>query len=516
MAEEKVVSTWEQVEARKKKEAEKFAGGSDDGSGLSSKFIRECLQANKLGDGILYAEANKDDFLFDKSSQTWMTWLGHHWGIDVMDNSLAAVENVSDVYLSEAARLVTDIEGAIKSGDKNKVKQLEKLQKKYYSRVWRLRESDGRRHCRDFGQTNPKNACAVSGEHFNVNPWLLGCSNGVINLRTGALRPGRRNDYITKASLVEYKGIDAPCPELDAFLLQIFKENDNLVAYINRLLGYGITGTVLERVFPIFWGDGWNGKSTLVEVVSSVLGPLAGPMPSEMLLDQGRFKGSTGPSPDIMALRDRRIAFASETDEGRWISPSRVKWLSGADTVTGRNPYDRYPVEFIPSHLLILLTNHKPNAPADDFAFWERVHLIPFELSFVLREPRAPHERPADKNLKEKLLKNPSGVLAWLVRGCLEWQERGLDPPPIVTEATAKYHREEDNVQDFIDECCFMERSAEIKAAEIYGAFCDWWKENISPKPLSQKKFGRSMARKFKREKRGCYIYYGIDLLGAS
>jgi len=213
-----------------------------------------------------------------------------------------------------------------------------------------------------------------------------------------------------------------------------------------------------------------------------------------------------------MALRGLRIAFASENDEGRRFSPSRVKWLSGGDTLVGRSPHDRYETHFTPTHTLILLTNHKPHAPADDFAFWERVHLIPFDLSFVNRKPVADNERPADKHLPEKLRAEASGILAWMVRGCLAWQDKGLDPPRIVRDATADYRREEDILGDFIDECCFLDPSAEIQSSKLYTAFCDWWEQNVSKKTLSQKKFGKMMTKRFKREKKGTYKYFGLDL----
>ena len=150
----------------------------------------------------------------------------------------------------------------------------------------------------------------------------------------------------------------------------------------------------------------------------------------------------------------------------------------------------------------------------DDFAFWERVHLIPFTISFVDRAVQSDRERPADKNLREKLLREDSGILGWLIRGSLQWQRQGLNPPQAVLEATAGYRRDEDLLADFIDECCNLGRYLEVGAKELYESFSIWFESNVSKKILSQKKFGSLMRRKFehKRGSTGRVVYQGLDL----
>ena len=178
----------------------------------------------------------------------------------------------------------------------------------------------------------------------------------------------------------------------------------------------------------------------------------------------------------------------------------------------GRAPHDKYETYFSPTHKLVLMTNELPHAPSYDFAFWERVHLVPFELSFVDRKPQTDDELPADKELPERLQKEASGILAWLVRGCLAWQDKGIAPPPIITEATAKFRRDEDTLADFIDECCYIDKSAETKASDLYSAFKDWYEEHVYKNAPSQMKFGKMMVKKFNREKKGTYIYFGVGL----
>ena len=337
-------------------------------------------------------------------------------------------------------------------------KWLELEIKKINKRMQRLRTKRGAENALFWGHTHSGNHISVRGDQFDCKPWLLACDNCVIDLRTGEGRPGRREDLLTKASGIKWKDVLHPAGLWEQSLLEIFGGDDELVGYLQRLLGYGITGQTTEHCLPIFYGRGRNGKTTIIETLCHVLGPLARPIQSEILMDQGRYRrSSAAPSPDIMGLRGLRLAFASELDEGRRISPSRVKWLTGGDTLVGRNPHDRFEVEFVPTHLLILSTNEKPSAPADDFAFWERVHLIPFPVSFVTHKPQIKNERPADKTLLERLKEEGSGVLAWLVRGALAWQEQGLSPPLCVVHATQEYRRDEDLLADFIEACCFCQ-----------------------------------------------------------
>jgi putative DNA primase/helicase len=215
-----------------------------------------------------------------------------------------------------------------------------------------------------------------------------------------------------------------------------------------------------------------------------------------------------------MALRGLRMAFASETDEGCRVSASRVKWLTGNDELTGRNPHDKYEVSFKPTHTLFLLTNNRPHAPAEDFAFWQRVILIPFGLSFVTGEPSKANERKADQELAGKLKAEAPGILPWLVTGCIRWKKYGLNPPQKVMAAKADYQLDEDNIAAFIDHCCIQGEDFWTGASILYEKFEAWWKKYVSNFPMKQKKFGSSMRKKFRSEKvGGVYRYYGIGLI---
>ena len=499
-----------QVVERAGEESREKPGGGSGGGGVTGKFVMNCYYANELGDGVLYARIHMDKFVYVKKMGQWLAWGGHHWVIDVMDRHKAVVEAVVEAYESEARRLGDEIAAA--GQDKNTANALQKAQDGMFARVRDLRTRKRRNNILDYAHSCDV-ALAIEGDEIDTNPWLLPCSNGVINLKTGELEAGRPRDYLLKACPVEWRGIDTPCETWEQALLDMMDDDPEMVAFLQRLFGYAMVGEVLHSIIIVMTGKGRNGKSTIVEIMGEVLGPLAGAVRSEMLLDQSRIQSSRGPTPDIMALKGLRVAFASETDDGCRVSPSRVKWLTGKDTLAGRNPHDKYEQQFKPSHTLFLLTNHKPHAPADDFAFWERVVLVPFNLSFVDRPPRdGTDERRADPHLYAKLKEELPGILAWMVKGCLIWQEMGLAPPIKVKEAISEYQRDEDIIADFADACLIMDEDEWVTATQLYVVFEIWWKANVNNTPPKQKRFGTLMGRRFEKKKDGVVKYFGIRL----
>jgi putative DNA primase/helicase len=296
---------------------------------------------------------------------------------------------------------------------------------------------------------------------------------------------------------------------------EIFDGDEKLVTYCQRLLGYGITGLSIYHVIPIFYGpEGRNGKSTMFEILKLVLGDIIYKTRSEMLLES-RYQPARGAADaDTLAFRGKRIIWASENDDGRSLNIAKVKELCGGDTLNARAPYGKRPVEFAPTHLLILLTNNRPAVPANDDAIWERIHLIPFNLRFI-DNPRAPNERKADHDLLEKLKAEASGILAWLVRGCIQWKTEGLNPPDIVKVATSEYRAYEDDIGQFIKETCVLRDDASESMGCIYRKYENWHTISGLPgKPLSMKKLSPRLERMgFERDASGRnVIFKGICL----
>lgn len=487
------------------------AAGED---GLSSQYIDAGLKAGEVGDGLMFAALQQGNLLFDNSGDRWLTWAEHHWQLDRMQRAPAAVEDLVDRLIDEMESISDKIGWHLRKKDQESAAALEAKRKLIRKRVDRLRTVRGRQNCLVCARTARQNPLAICGDELDQKPWLLACANGIIDLRTGELRPGRPGDYLLKASSISYPGLDEEAPAWDSWLSEVFEGNRDIVSFVQRAFGSSLIGLPHEHSFFVLWGKGRNGKGTLCEVLNYILGPMACPVPSEMLLDQGRARSSAGPSPDIMMLLGVRLALASETDDGRRFSPSRVKWLSGGDTLVGRHPHDKYLVKFTPSHSLFLLTNHRPVAPPDDFAFWERLHLIPFRLSFVNREPISENERRAKKGLVDELKKEAPAILSWLVRGSLEYQKTGLDPPKVVIEATADYRKLNDDLGVFLGEYCELDERQKEQSSALFDKFNEWYQANRSSKGTSQTKFGRMMARRFERKKIGGVAYYlGVKLI---
>lgn len=519
------------VEERLREEEQALAekdGGNGDAPRLTAVKIRQCLNANELGDGMLYALLNRGRFCYVKSADRWLIWRGHHWEWDTMEERYHGVEAVCEVYLKESLALRDLITKAFDQDKKDEANQLKALQKEYLQRVRRLRSGAGATNCITYAH-RIEDPLAIKGEELDKNPWLMACSNGVVDLRTGRLRDGRPEDWMVKHVPHEWRGINTPCPLWEGFLNASLdgdcmtsdeernQHRQQVTDFLRRALGYGITGLSTEHFFLVFNGQGRNGKGILVETIRYVSGSLAGPIPAEMLLDQGRAANPNTPSPHIMALKGMRLAFASETDEGRRFSPGQVKWYSGGDTLKGRDLHAKDFVDFEPTHLLILLTNNLPHAPGDDFAFWQRLTLIPFLYSFVASpDPQKRNQKQRDEHLRERLKSEASGILAWLVRGCLEWQRDGLSPPPMVTSATEEYRLGEDTISQFVGDCCDMEMDARENATDIYNVFKRWYRVAISAKPGScpaQKKFGAMLRKQYKAEKVGGVTrYFGLKL----
>jgi len=490
----------------------------EEDSELTSQFIQECLFANEQGDGVLYATLFRDRFLYCKNTMEWYEWQGHSWKRDIMNRSLAAVELLVERYLGEYKALggkISDLTAEAEVDNSRKIKRLSELQKQLLKRVSQLRADKRRTACLKFSHTID-DPLAITGEEFDNRPMLFPCANGVIDLETGRLHDGRPGDFLSLSSPVSFLGIDAPAPLWEKSIHEIFAGNEDLIAYLQRLFGYAMTGLVTEKVFPVLYGrTGWNGRSLIVETISKILGDMAGPIAAEMLLSTKYTKSAAGPSPDIMSLKGIRMAFASEVDEGHRFSASKIKWLTGKDSLVGRNPHDKYQTRFNPTHKLFLMTNTQPQAPPNDKAFWERLHLIPFTISFVTRDPQESYERPAIKDLDQQVLKEAPGILAWLVRGCLLYQKHGLKPPKEVTEATELYRRNEDLLADFIDECCVREPGAKAKSSSLYARFVDWYHDNIGKNEPSGTWFGKQLSQKYEKNKsEGVVMYHGIALAG--
>ena len=478
---------------------------------LESKEIHKALAENEAGDARLFAQTFEGSFCFDHSVERWHKWRGAYWEEDRIGDALDSVKAVAKQYEMEAQRLQY---GYLPDGFEGSQIDKEKTIDSLKSRSKALNTLQRRKSVLTLAASGSQ-GLGVSGQLWDKNPWILGCSNGVIDLMSGRFREANPEDYLKTVAPVDWKGLEEPAPRFEKFIDEVFNGNEELKEFVHRFFGFSLIGIPLQHVFGILWGRGRNGKGTLLEILKSVLGDLASPIPVETLMKQSSTNSGASHTADLMILRGKRLAWASESDDGCNLDVAKVKRMVGGDTITARPPYGKRFITFDPSHTLFLLTNYRPKVSADDFALWQRVMLIPFELSFV-PNPSDSNDRPVDLGLMEKLKAEASGILAWLVRGCRKWQEAGgLNPPESVIAATKQYKEDVDVMGRFIEETCEEAPDARVKAQDLYDAYRKWCEVN-GHYPCSSTLFGKKMGDRYDKKKSGGIKYLGIRLISSN
>jgi putative DNA primase/helicase len=480
-----------------------------------SKDILRALKENQDGDARLFVQLHEDRYAYDHSEQEWYRFDGSHWKKDTTGLATAAITDVIDAYAAEAGIQHRLRLAAEKQGNEEEAKRRKAIGEGLHERIYKLQGLMRKKQVLALAAVDwaPRGkSLALEGTEWDADPMLLGCKNGVIDLRNGTFRAGKPGDYIKTYSPTEWRGLDAPAPGWERFLLEVFDHDKDMVDYIQRLSGYAITGQTSEHIYPILCGPGRNGKGTFLEVQKEVLGNLAGTIDAETILSQPWGKQAGAPSSEIMYMRGKRLLWSSETDEGRSFATGKLKWLTGGDTLTARPVYGKEQIDFRPSHTLFLITNHRPHASSEDRALWERVHLIDFKWSFV-DNPKKPEDRQRDAKLPKKVKKEKAGILAWMVRGCLLWQQHGLKPPDSIKAATENYRKEEDLLGHFLAECCVLGENTEVQAGKLYHAYEDWCGHN-KHKAITGTAFGLQMKKRFDACKGAHGIMYrGCGLL---
>ncbi|BAU83108.1 P4 family phage/plasmid primase [Streptomyces laurentii] len=340
----------------------------------------------------------------------------------------------------------------------------------------------------------------VEAVDFDNRPDLLAFKNGVVDLRTGRLRPHDMRDMLTYGLDLDYRA-EATCPRWERFLAEIFPGMPDMPAYIQRLVGYGITGHVTEQSFAVLWGKGANGKSVLVDTLTAVFRAISKTTPFATF----EAKSSGGIPNDIAALRGARLVMASEGESGAPMSEAILKRVTGKDMISARYLRREF-FEFKPSFLLMLATNHKPKFKSQDEGLWRRVKLLPFLRYF------APHER--DTELDAKLLEEAEGIAAWAVRGAVDWYRGGLRDPQVIEGASQEYRETSDQLAGFFPGV--LEHASDdqvMNGNEAFNSYLEWCEaENLPARERwTRRAFYDAM------EERGIYrrkTMRGIALVG--
>jgi P4 family phage/plasmid primase-like protien len=384
---------------------------------------------------------HKNDFRYVAALGRWLIWSGTHWA---HDDSKAVFDAIRQSCRLDLGLALT---GVTKESDRKRMR--ERLGgAATIAAVERLASAD-RVH-------------AITNDALDADPWLLNTPTGAVDLRTGRFRPNDPRDLCTKVTAATPRG---ECPMFRLVLERVLpdqRERD----YVQRLIGYTLTGTVKEHVVALAYGTGANGKSLIFSAIKYALGDYAITLGSEVLMESHNDRHPT----EIAVLRGARMALCSEVDSGRRWNETRVKRLSGGDPITARL-IARDPFEFQPSHKLVLLANAKPGIRVVDEAIRRRIHLIEFPVTIP--------EAERDASLPEKLKAEAGGILAWALEGCLDWQTDGLQPPDSIIAATSAYLDREDVIAEWISECC--RPVGQVSLSDAHASYRDWAERNGHP-----------------------------------
>lgn len=329
---------------------------------------------------------------------------------------------------------------------------------------------------------------------------VLNTPGGVIDLRSGGISPHDPMTYLTKMTAVEYSE-NADCPRWLAFLDDIFRKDKDLIRYVQKAVGYSLTGSTTEQCAFFLYGTGRNGKSTFIDIIRDIFGDYAANIQPETIMV--RSNQSTAINSDIARLKGARLVTSVEPNEGVRINEGLLKQLTGDDTVTARKLYgDEF--EFKPEFKLWMATNHKPVIRGTDTGIWRRIHMIPFTVQIP--------EEKIDRRLKYKLSAELTGIFRWAVEGCLLWQKEGLKMPRAVLEEVREYRREMDVISAFVEDKCTVGKGLSVKSSQLFAAYLNWAEQNNEYR-MSSTKFGMELAKRFEKVRtRGGIYFNGLSL----
>lgn len=417
--------------------------------------------------------------------RAWYYYDGKVWLQDNSGEVRKMIDTTVDVMANEPLNLSEDMD------DKAK----EAIQKAWDKHVKRSRGNSGKNAMMD----EVKHRLAILPDEFDRDKTLFNTQNGFLSLTDGTLSDHEIGKMFTRISTVEYTDkID--CPRWEEFMLEIFNNDLDLIHYIQKAVGYSLTGSTREQSMFILFGNGRNGKSVFLEIIGEILGNYAMSMQAQTIMVK---QSSAGANSDIARLKGARLVTSSEPNEGVRLDEGLVKQLTGGDKVTARHLYGK-EFEFEPEFKLWLATNHKPIIRGTDDGIWRRLNLIPFTVQIP--------DHKVDKNLKYKLQTELRGILNWALDGCLMWQREGLKAPEAVLQASREYRQEMDVIGSFVEQFCTVGPGLKIASSELFKAYKQWAQDNEEYK-FTNTKFGREISKKYQKKKsHGIIVYEGITL----
>lgn len=311
----------------------------------------------------------------------------------------------------------------------------------------------------------------VPAAELDNKPHLLCVQNGIVDLRTGRLSPPNKGAYITRVAGCEYRQ-GAKAPLFRKVVTDVFQDDQGMADFFQRLIGYSAIGDPVEDIMVIAHGNGSNGKSTVLGTLREAFGTYARAADAATFVGDGRSGSSGGgPREDLLRLKGSRFVYVSEPDEQGELKEGSVKAMSGGDATVARGVHGKDSVEFEPTWVAFMPTNHKPIVKGSDHGIWRRLVLLPFLRNFD-EEPNV-----KDENLKQKLKGEMEGVLSWIVEGAQAYLAQGLAQPPAVRAARDQYRSQMDLLSEWMDECCITGPECSESIKNLWLSWESWAKE---------------------------------------
>jgi len=459
-------------------------------TGVAKRQIRRDVQGvthetTDLRNKECFVEMHRDVFRHVGKWGKDLTWGGPRW---VLDDTGGGLRLAAETARIRVAQSLDDLHVAQKAyaeaeeaGDErcaNSAKRRIAAANRLFQ--WAVKSQNASRLNAMLALARTDATIAIRHEDLDANPMLLNVANGTIDLVSGELRPHDPADRITKLADVVFDK-DAKCPTWDAFLHHSMGGNAEMVDFLWRAVGYCLTGSIVEHILVFLYGPTGTGKSTFFGLLHDVLGDYASRAPRGLLFQSRGDRHET----ELTTLFGARVATCNEIDEGATFDEALVKDLTGGERMTARRMREDHWT-WAPTHKILIGGNHKPNVRNFDDAIRRRLRLVPWAFP----------PKTVDKALPEKLRAERPGILAWAVRGCLEWQKRGLGEPVAVREATDAYQEESDVLGEFMRlYVSFADPDAATARKALRTAYEEYAREN-GLSPVGAKRFAKRLRDK--------------------
>ena len=435
-----------------------------------------------MGNAARFLDLFGEDFRYNYTDKCFLYWDGCRWASDLDGTAERAADTAIEAMKQEA-------DWYAHIGD-------EDLEKAFGKHIKSSRSNKSKTNLLKEVQHN----IPIMPHQLDKHKMAFNVPNGTLSLKSGELLPAERRFFITKLSPVEYSD-NADCPMWLKFLDDIFAGDKELIRYIQKAVGYSMTGDVSEQCVFFLYGTGRNGKSTFLDVLREIFGDYMSNIQPETIMVKNNV--GSGINSDIARLKGARMVTTVEPNEGVRLNEGLIKQLTGDDTVTARKLYGN-EFEFKPEFKLWMATNHKPIIRGTDEGIWRRIHMIPFTVQI-------PPDK-VDRQLKSKLEREFPAILRWAAEGCMLWQREGLKPPKAVLNMVREYRREMDVISAFLDDCCEVGEGFYVKSSELYGAYSAWCEANTEYK-MSNTKFSVELDKRFpKIKQRDGMFFSGVKL----